>query len=276
MSTPVSTHGSGRDRWRGGGVYLDGEPIAVLRYAELPVGLQPIWETQRKRLPFRPGEAIRYEERRVPRYRVTDYLRALGVDLAQVREVHLHGARDSAVVITRDDLQRHADDVLFKFAGDTFGKPIPIVRNLDVGTTFDDLVALTIYVKRTPPTLTADHTLELDGQEVRGIPYHGEPLREGVRVYIDNRLAAVLKRNQLQMTGTQWRLADVLARQGIAVARIARIELIHDEARTSALAWNDPSFTFNPSASGEILIGAEQRPAHSLALFTDPRSTLQH
>src|SRR5512138_809047 len=45
---PTSQHGAGRDRWRGGGVYVDGAPVGVLRYAELPRGLQPVWETHRR------------------------------------------------------------------------------------------------------------------------------------------------------------------------------------------------------------------------------------
>lgn len=241
----------------------------MLRYAELPAGLEPIWETQQHRLPFKPGETVRYRETQVRRYRVTDYLRALGVPLDEVVQVHMHGARDTAIVVTGADLRAHADDLLFKFAGETFGKPIPLIRNIDAGTSFDDLRALTIYNKRTPPSLTADQTLELDGHEVHGIPYHGEPLREGVRVYVDDRLAAVLKRNQLVGT-EQLRLADVLARQGVMTTAITQAELIHDESRTGTVAWTDLSFAFNAGASGEILVGADARPAHAIALYTIP------
>jgi hypothetical protein len=165
-------HGAGRDRWRGGGVYLDGMPIGALRHAELPDGLEPIWETQRRRLPFKPGEEPRYEETKVPRYRVTDYLQALGLRLDDITEIQLLGARASAIVISRDDLRRYADEVLFKFAGGDFGKAIPIVRSVPVGTSFDGLLAMTIYMKKTPPRLTADQTLELDGIPQLGIPYY--------------------------------------------------------------------------------------------------------
>ncbi|MEO8699887.1 MAG: hypothetical protein ABI867_07575 [Kofleriaceae bacterium] len=265
----INAHGSGRDRWRGGGVYLDGQPIGVLRYGELPTGLAPVWETQRHRLPFKPGEAIRYEETKVPRYRITDYLAAVGVKLDDVVEVHMHGGRDSAIVLTREDLRRHPDEVMFKFAADTFGKPIPILRAIKVGTRFDDLMALTIYVKREPPHLTKDQTLELAGIPVKGIPYHGDPLREGVRVYVDNRLAAVLKRNQLTTAGqVRWKLADVLRRQGVTTDKLARVELIHDEARTATLAWSDLEFAFNAAASGEIMLGDQALRANSIALFT--------
>jgi hypothetical protein len=265
---PGTGHGAGRDRWRGGGVYLDGQPIGVLRHAELPVDLKPVWETQRRRLPFRAGEPIQYRESQVRRYRVTDYLRAVGVPLDRIVEVHLHGARDAAIVLTRDVLLRHPDDILFKFAGETFGKPIPIVRSIQTGTSFDDLAALTIYIDRKPPRLTRDHSLELDGIPVHGIPYYGEPLREGVRVYLDNRLVAVLKRNQLiSRNNGRWSLGDVLEREGVATSRIARLELIHDESRTAKLAWGQIEFAFNPAASGEVVLDAEL-PANSIALFT--------
>lgn len=270
-ATPTANgHGSGRDRWRGGGVYFDGQPIGMLRYGELPSRLQPIWETQRHRLPFKAGEEIRYRETKVPRYRVTDYLSAIGIALDEVVEIHMHGARDNAIVLTREDLRSHPDDVLFKFAGDTFGKPIPIVRKIAVGTRFDDLMALTIYAKRRPPQLKPDFTLELDGIPVRGIPYHGEPLREGIRVYVDDRLAAVLKRNQLATTGqTRWSLTSALANQGVATDKLSRLELIHDDARKSKLAWGKLDFAFTAGASGEVAIGEQALPAHSIALYTD-------
>jgi hypothetical protein len=226
-------------------------------------------EVQHKRLPFRPGEEIRYRDVQVPRYRVVDYLRALGVPLDRVTEVHIHGAKDTAIVLTRSDLLHHADDILFKFASDTSGKPIPIVRNIEAGTSFDDLNALTIYMARTPPHLTAAQTLELDGHEIHGIPYHGEPLREGVRVYVDDRLATVLKRNQLT-SADHWQLADVLARQGIETKRVARAELIHDEERTVTLPWGDLDLAFNAGASGEIVIA--NQPANAVALYTKPKS----
>jgi len=264
-------HGAGRDRWRGGGVYLDGVPIGALRYAELPDGLEPIWELQRRRLPFKQGEEPRYEETKVARYRVTDYLQALGVRLDDVTEVHLLGARDSAIVLSRDDLRRHADEVLFKFAGGNFGKAIPIVREVPVGTSFDGLLAMTIYVKKTPPRLTADQTLELDGVPQRGIPYYGQPLREGIRVYVDNRMVAVLKRNLIAGTSvpsTRWRLGEVLAQQGVATSEIERVELIYEEARTAKLAFTGVDFAFNPASSGEIVVGTQNLPANALALYT--------
>lgn len=273
---PLSGHGSGRDRWRGGGVYLDGQPIGMLRFGELPSKLQPMWETQRHRLPFKAGEEIRYRETKVPRYRVTDYLSAVGIKLDDIVEVHLHGARDNAIVLTREDLRSHPNDVLFKFAGDTFGKPIPLVRALPIGTRFDDLMALTIYVKRQPPTLKPDFTLELDGIPVHGIPYHGEPVREGIRVYVDDRLAAVLKRNQLAAGGaTRWSLASVLEKQGVATKTLSRLELIHDDARTNKLAWGNIDFAFNAGASGEIIVGERALPAHSIALFTEAAAPAQ-
>jgi hypothetical protein len=266
----VPAGGGGRDRWKGGGVYLDGEPIGVLRYGELPAGLEPIWEVQRHRLPFRPGEEVRYRETRTPRFRITDYLRALGVRLDDVVELHLHGGRDNAVVITRDDLRRHPDDLLFKFAAEDWGKPIPIIRSIRLGTTFDDLRAMSIYVKRTPPHVLADQTLELDGRPVHGIPYHGEPLREGVRIYVDNRLATVLKRNEMPATDTdaRWSFRDLLARRGVHTDRLARMVLIHDEERSGSRPWSDVSLAFNSGASGEVVLGPDAQPANAIALFT--------
>lgn len=170
-------------------------------------------------------------------------------------------------MLTRADLVAHADDLLFKFSGETFGKPVPLLREIDAGTSFDDLRALTIYRTRTPPRLTAEHTLELDGRPVRGIPYHGEPLREGIRIYVDDRLVTVLKRNQLA-TADRWRLRDVLTRHGILAERVARADLIYEELRTQTLRDPDITFAFNQGASGEILVGPAATPANAIALYT--------
>ena len=259
-------HGAGRDRWRGGGVYLDGVPIGALRFAELPPDLQPIWETQRHRLPFKAGEPIRESETRVPRYRLTDYLTAIGISIDQIKEVHMHGGRDAAIVMSRDDLRAHADDILFRFAGDTYGKPIPQIRGVDVGTSFDDLRALAIYVERTPPTLTAENTLVLDGRPVVGIPYYGQPMREGIRVYIDDRMVAMLKRNQSALQ-TDLPLAAELAKLGVDTKGVARMQLIYDEARGAAQPWTAPQFAFNPAGSGEVFVGSQ--PATAIALYTN-------
>jgi hypothetical protein len=270
-TSPTPAHGAGRDRWRGGGVYLDGVPIGALKFAELPDSLEPVWETHRRRLPFKQGEAPRFEETKVARYRITDYLQALGIRLEDITEVQLLGGRNSAIVVTRDDLLRHADDVMFKFAGGNFGKAIPIVRDVPVGTSFDGLLALTIYMKKPPPRLTADETLELDGVPQRGIPYYGQPLREGIRIYVDGRMVAVLKRNLIagsSMPSTRWQLGEILAQQGVTTQAIDRMELIHDETRSARLAFAGVDFAFNPGASGEISVGAQNLPANALALYT--------
>jgi len=45
----------------------------------------------------------------------------------------------------------------------------------------------------------------------------------------------VLRRNELAAAGrTRWMLGDVLERQGVTAAHIARLELIYDEARARA------------------------------------------
>ena len=266
-------HGAGRDRWKGGGVYLDGVAIGMLRYGELPRGLTPVWEVQRRRLPFRAGEPVREVERRVPRFRIVDYLAALGVDVADVQQLHLHGGRDGAIVIRGEDLRGHPDQLLFRFADDTAGKPIPVIRDVPVNTSFDDLQAMAIYVARTPPTLTRDQMLELEGAPVRGIPYRGQPLREGVRVYRDDRLVAVLKRNEMP-PGARSHLGDALARAGVATDGLAQVELIHDDVRTERLPWADYELAFDPAASGELAIA--ERPASALALYSSTCARREH
>jgi hypothetical protein len=84
-------HGAGKS---GGGtfkestVYVDGKAKGILRYSELPSALKP----------FAMPEI---DDLDVPRYyRITDYLKAIGVDVGAIHEIHFYGSHDRIAIVS--------------------------------------------------------------------------------------------------------------------------------------------------------------------------------
>ena len=79
-----------------------------------------------------------------------------------------------------------------------------------------------IYIDRKPPTITRDG-IELDGVAQDGVPYYGEPVRGGVRIYLDDKLATIVKRQELDPKQAKqtpdgelhWSFADFLKSKGV-------------------------------------------------------------
>ena len=45
----------GQARWKDVGVYVDGKPIGVLAFGELPIALKPTWIEEEASIPLKPG-----------------------------------------------------------------------------------------------------------------------------------------------------------------------------------------------------------------------------
>ncbi len=174
-------------RFRDAPVVLDGELVAILRFGELPPGLAP------KMVTLADGRQAR-------RYRMSDWLVALGVDLAAVQAVHWHGGRGRVAVVPGDALRRWPDELIFSFTGGTAGKPRVhwISASFRPSDQIDLVSAVAIYGKRKAPTWDADRgVLLLDGKPVT-LPYVDLAHRGGVRVYVGGRIAGTLKRKRLR------------------------------------------------------------------------------
>jgi hypothetical protein len=275
---------SGADRWRDTGVYLDGKPIGMLSWAELPIALEPTW------IPIKAGERIRHghpEDKgwrwsKERRYRFTDYLRALGVDLAKVRELHVYGPRFSETIIVSGKALRSkaAEGFQFRFGGVVSGKALPVVPNgFGNGKSPDKISAVMIYVDNKPPTLVRNKGFELDGVPQDGVPYFGEPLRGGVRVYLDDKLVAYLKRQDLPVakaTATpdgqfHWKLYEVLHDQGVVTKSVVEGWVIRDDKRQERLSQGElaaMTFEAGSQAKGSILLGPNKLQVKGLALHS--------
>jgi len=252
---------AGMSRWKDTGVYLDGKPIGFLSFGELPLGLKPTWVKDKVSAEKRPGTddpGWRWAQQRF--YKFTDYLKAVGVDIAKVKEIHVYGSKFSETIIaTGKDLQTPAaDEFTFRFGGNTFGKAIPhAAYKFGNGRSPDKITSVMIYVTKKPPTLVRNEGLFLDGVEQSGVPYYGEPIRGGVRVYMDDKLAAIIKRQDLDVAkatkaadGTlRWKLADVLASQGADTKKAVEVWLIRDELRKEKFPASDlATLTFSASS----------------------------
>lgn len=229
--------GSRKNRGRLCGVYVDGKVVAFLSYAELPEGLTPIYLEEERFLPFKPGEKRETEIRQVPRYRLLDYLQKLRLPLEKIKSVMLHHGRGHVAEVTGEALRGEPDLLLFRFGGDTFGKAIPVFRpGLEVNRKFDHMVAVSVYIDKAPPKRNATDHLTLDGDPVDGIPYFGPPVRNGTRVYLDDRLVTILKRRTLRSNGAKPpTLASTLEREGIAVESAKIGFLVSQEVRSPVL-----------------------------------------
>jgi hypothetical protein len=275
---------TGAARWKDTGVYLDGKPIGFLTWGELPIGLQPTWLKDRISAPKRPGTkdlGWRWGQQRF--YRFTDYLKAMNVDIAKIRALHVYGPRFSeSVVATAKDLQTPlAKDFMFRFGANVAGKAIPKVpEGFAAGRAPDKISAVMIYIEKEPPQLTQDGFV-LEGNLQVGVPYFGEPLRGGIRVYLDNRYAAIIKRQELDPKkatpgangAPTWKLAELLAAQGVDTSNVAEVWVIRDERRQEKFAGAElATMTFQAAqqAKGGVLLTDQLIRTNAIALHTKP------
>jgi len=279
-----------RRQWRDTGVYVDGVPVGVMWFGELPERLEPVWLETVADVDFKPGDPGPHEKIiKERRYRIAEYLEALGVDLSKAKEVHIYGGKGWPAVLKAKDFLAFRDTLYFAFGRETSGKPlIYIPEGLEINTSFDHIAAIAVYIDKKPPKLRDDGDLELDGKLVDDIPYFGEPLRGGVRVYLDDRLATTIKRRKLEGAEKlaekgegdtlRWKLLPYLQAQGVKTDGIVRADIIFDERRTQRLDRADlekMTFQANPQSSGQISFG-DGIPVQALALHTTPPPAEAH
>lgn len=273
---------SGAARWKDAAVYVDGKAVGFLTWGELPLTLAPTWVRDKVSANKRPGTndpGWRWAQQRL--YKFTDYLKAVGVDVRKVKELHVYGPRlAETLVVTGAELQSPlANQFLFRFGGAVFGKPLPkIPEGFGRGRNGDKIASVMVYVNKKPPVLT-EKGLELDGVPQLGVPYFGEPIRGGVRIYLDTQLAAIIKRQELDPKGAttdaegelHWKLADVLRAQGVDASKVVELWVIRNERRTEKLpgsALAELTFAAGAQAKGGVLLGDQKLRANAIALST--------
>jgi len=271
----------GAKRFKDPGVYVDGKPIGFLKFGELPVPLPVIWHKEKAAVPFKKGEPT-HKIVRQRRYKFMDYFKAMNVDVSKISEVHLYGGakRRRAVVISGAKLRAGAR-FHFRFGSATFGKPIPACAYQLADTNCpDNISAVVVYVKKRPPVRKGGYFY--DGKKrLDGIPYFGEPLRGGIRIYNDGPLAAMIKRKKLPkvskyMTKTpdgkvHWNFFGFLQTQGVKTDTIAEAWIIHGNRRVRRIdraKLTNATFTASAKKGGEILFGDEKIPTKAISLHS--------
>jgi hypothetical protein len=254
-------HGQGQGRNRETAVYVDGKPLGVMRYLELPASMTPM-----------AVKAV--DGLDIPRYyRLYDYVKALGVDVKKVSMVHLYGSHDRVAMIGGVELEKLKDRLVFDFTMQTGGKARCrwSTAGLRVGTHIDVIQTVTIYVDKPPPSYNDDEgTLEFTpGQPIEGIPYGIDQLvPKGTRVYVDGRLAGWVKRRTLsdkliapgsEKKNVRFALTAYLESLGVdwksarAVDFIARDDVATRVAGTKLDDGTDWYFTMPRRNSGQAL-----------------------
>ena len=116
---------AGMSRWKDAGVYVDGKPLGFLTWGELPIGCKVQWLRDKVSADKRYGTddpGWRWARKRY--YKFTDYLKAIGVDIRKVKELHVYGPKPTQTLIVRgkDLLSPAANEFWFWFGGITSGK----------------------------------------------------------------------------------------------------------------------------------------------------------
>ncbi|HEX3342974.1 MAG TPA: hypothetical protein VHS09_00325 [Polyangiaceae bacterium] len=183
-------HGAGK---KGGNfkesvVYVDGAAKGILRYSELPSSIKP------SAMPEIDGlDVARY-------YRLADYLEAIGIDLAKIREMQVYGSHDRIAIITGEEIRTLRAGLVFDFTQQTGGKARARWAQTHVlphHPMVDVIMNISIYVEKAAPTL-AHGDMWLDGKVVDDpIPYVGDGVPKGTRVYADGKLDGWVRRKQL-------------------------------------------------------------------------------
>jgi hypothetical protein len=284
-SSPTAI-GGGMAKWKDTGVYLDGKPVGFLTFGELPIALKVDWVKDKIGAEIRPGtNDPGWKWGRQRYYRFTDYLKAIGVDVHKVKELHVVGPHTSQTLIvkTSELLSPAANDFLFRFGGIVTGKPIPHTSGtFGNGKIGDKINGVMIYVDKTPPTLKENEGLFLDGKLQDGIPYYGEPLRGGIRVYLDDRYVASIKRQELDAKKATkasdgepaWSFAEFLKAHGVDTKGVVEVWVVRDDERKEHFDGSQLDkliFEASSQAKGGVMFGPTEKDlvrANVIALHT--------
>lgn len=274
---------AGLAKWKDTGVYVDGKPVGFLAYGELPIGCKASWFREKVSANKRAGtNDPGWTWARMRYFKFTDYLRSVGVDPGKVKALHVYGPKltETLVVTGRDLRSPDANKFYFTFGSITTGKALPHApEGFGTGRMGDKITGVMVYIEKKPPTWIDGEGIFLDGVEQTGVPYYGEPVRGGVRIYLDDKLATIIKRQELDPKlatpgadgEPQWKLAEFLTRHGVDLRRVVEMWTIENETRSHKFSKRElDSLTFEASSrsSGGVLVGDKDVPANAIALHS--------
>ncbi len=203
------------------GVFVDGSQVGVLRYGDLPVIPKIVLE----------GGA--------ERFKLGDYLAAIGVDVANIKSVHLHGNGDRIASVEGKELRKEQDRFLVQFLGGKTGTPIVTWDTDGLKNEFvvHEIRKMTVYVKKPSAPIDAQKNCHVgpDGDCTDAVPYSDGVAVKGTRVYVDGKMVGFVKRRQitddLAMGDTpdgdhKFSVAKLVAKFGVDPTTANAIELV--------------------------------------------------
>ncbi len=230
-------------------VFVDGQQVAVLRYGELPPGVEPIT------IASNSHHSARY-------FRVSDYLQGIGVDVARVKAIHFADKSDRIASLEGSELRGDADRFVFDFTATTGGMPEMVWSTVGLETRLriDYFYAVNVFVGEKPWAIDTKRHCYLEDDGCRPVArFTTDDLKKGTRVYVDGKLVSYVKRRLLAdsaLAGTtdsgepSYSTDKYLASIGIDTARAKRIDLFAGDklvASASAKEWasHKDSLTFH-------------------------------
>jgi hypothetical protein len=254
----ASLHGLRKQKNLDVPVFVDGKEISVLRFGELPSGLEPIAK------PDDPNHRVRF-------YRVSDYLKAIGVNVDRVKSVHFADKSMRIASIEGSELRADKDRFVFDFLQTHTGQPMEAWKTTGLKNMLriDDIFGVNVFVEKAPMEIDAHrHCYVDDGECMPVARFTTGDLMKGTRVYDDGKLLGYVKRRLLADSTLAGKTASgdssfsfdrYLASLGIKTANAKEIRLLAgDEVIASATAkeWaadsEKLSFYLVPHAHGKV------------------------
>lgn len=217
-------------------VYVDGAEVAVLRFGDMA--------------PIKAEEL----EGGAKRYRLYDYLKAIGVAPESVKSIHVHANNDRIGSVEGSELLKDKDRFKFQFVSGDTGAPVARWETDGLKNEFSvhEIRKMTVYVKRPSPAIDMAHQCHVgaDGACSDAIPYATHEPAKGTRVYVDGKMVGFVKRRQigdaLAMGDTaegehKFSVAKLVTSFGVDPNGIKSVELVAGDdvvARADAQAWS--------------------------------------
>jgi hypothetical protein len=205
-------------------VFVDGKEVSVLRFGELPT-ITPIARKED-------------EYHRARYYRVSDYLKAIGVDLGRVKAVHFADKSNRIASIEGNELRAEKDRFLFDFLQTKTGMPMPAWKTTGLKNMLriDEIYAMNVFVGTSPWEIAKGYHCYREDEECKPVArFTTNDLMKGTRIYSDGRLLGYVKRR-----------------------------LVSDEAIAGKTAEGDPAYSLDKFMTA---LGAKTKTAKEILLF---------
>ncbi len=186
---PQTIHGLRKQKNLDVPVFVDGSEVSVLRFGELPPGVEPIAKPASED----PNQRPRF-------YRISDYLKAIGVNVERVKAVHFADKALRIASIEGSELRADKDRFVFDFLESTTGMPMQSWKTTGLKNKLkiDAIMGMNVFVAKAPLVIDPGQRCYLDDGECMPVArFTSGDLMKGTRVYSDGKLVGYVKRRLL-------------------------------------------------------------------------------